>query len=57
VSKKGDVIVPSITGPARMKETRTALDGVAAELRRIIGEPLQHVGSREARLLNSVIAS
>ncbi|UGY16734.1 tyrosine-type recombinase/integrase [Bradyrhizobium septentrionale] len=43
-SKKGDVIVPSVTGKVynhstRMKERRAVLDGVAAELRRIIGRP------------------
>ncbi|MEY9819778.1 hypothetical protein ABIF75_003424 [Bradyrhizobium japonicum] len=41
VSKKGDVIVPTVTGKIynhskRMKEKRAVLDGVAAELRRII---------------------
>jgi len=44
VTKKGDVIVPSVTGKVynhskRMKEKRAVLDGVAAELRRIIGKP------------------
>lgn len=44
VSKKGDVIVPSVTGKVynhsgRMKEKRAVLDGIAAELRRIIGKP------------------
>ncbi|MCD9110168.1 tyrosine-type recombinase/integrase [Bradyrhizobium japonicum] len=43
VSKKGDVIVPTVTGKVynhskRMKEKRAVLDGVAAELRRIIGK-------------------
>jgi len=42
VSKKGEAIVPSVTGKVynhskRMKEKRAVLDGVAAELRRIIG--------------------
>ena len=42
-SKKGDVIVPTITGKVynhskRMKEKRAVLNGVAAELRRIIGQ-------------------
>ena len=41
VTKKGDAIVPSVTGKVynhskRMKEKRAVLDGVAAELRRII---------------------
>ena len=44
VSKKGDAIVPTVTGKVynhskRMKEKRAVLDGVAAELRRIIGKP------------------
>jgi integrase len=43
-SKKSEQIVPSVTGRVynhskRMKEKRAVLDGVAAELRRIIGEP------------------
>jgi integrase len=42
-SKKSEHIVPSVTGKVynhskRMKEKRAVLDGVAAELRRIIGE-------------------
>ena len=41
-SKKSEQIVPSVTGKVynhskRMKEKRAVLDGVAAELRRIIG--------------------
>ena len=52
VTKKGDAIVPSVTGKVynhskRMKEKRAVLDGVAAELRRIIGQP---VGQREIEL-------
>jgi integrase len=44
VSKKGDAIVPTVTGKVynhskRMKEKRAVLDGVAAELRRIISKP------------------
>ena len=44
VTKKGDAIVPTVTGKVynhskRMREKRAVLDGVAAELRRIIGEP------------------
>jgi hypothetical protein len=44
VTKKGDAIVPSVTGKVynhskRMKEKRAVLDGVAAELRRIVGKP------------------
>ena len=42
-SKKSEVVVPSVTGKVynhskRMKEKRAVLDGVAAELRRIIGQ-------------------
>jgi hypothetical protein len=42
-SKKSEQIVPSVTGKVynhskRMKEKRAVLDGVAAELRRIIGK-------------------
>ena len=43
-SKKQEQIVPIVIGKVynhskRMKEKRAVLDGVAAELRRIIGEP------------------
>jgi integrase len=43
-SRKQEQIVPSVTGKVynhskRMKEKRAVLDGVAAELRRIIGQP------------------
>lgn len=43
-SKKGEQIVPTVTGKVynhskRMKEKRAVLDGLAAELRRIIAEP------------------
>jgi integrase len=53
VSKKGDAIVPSVTGKVynhskRMKEKRAVLDGVAAELRRIIGEPAKAVDRKVA---------
>jgi integrase len=46
VTKKGDAIVPTVTGKVynhskRMKEKRAVLDGVAAELRRIIGWPAE----------------
>ena len=49
-SKKREQNVPSVTGKVynhskRMKEKRTGLDGVAAELRRIIGEPVQRNAS------------
>jgi integrase len=45
-SKKQEQTVPSVTGKVynhskRMKEKRAVLDGVAAELRRIIGEPAE----------------
>ncbi len=45
-SKKQEQIVPSVTGKVynhskRMKEKRAVLEGVAAELRRIIGEPAE----------------
>jgi len=47
-SKKSEQIVPTVTGKVynhskRMKEKRAVLDGVAAELRRIIGEPAEAV--------------
>ena len=43
-SKKQEQIVPTVTGKVynhskRIREKRAVLDGVAAELRRIIGEP------------------
>ena len=46
-SRKQEETVPSVTGKVynhskRMREKRAVLDGVAAELRRIIGEPVQH---------------
>jgi len=42
-SRKSEQVVPSVTGKVynhskRMKEKRAVLDGVAAELRRIIGQ-------------------
>jgi integrase len=45
-AKKGDAIVPSVTGKVyvhsqRMKEKRAVLDRVAMELRRIIGESVE----------------
>ena len=51
-SKKQEQIVPTVTGKVynhskRMKEKRAVLDGIAAELRRIIGQP---VGQREIEL-------
>src|SRR5262249_35131211 len=54
-SKKGDVVVPTVTGNVynhskRMKEKRAMLDGVAAELRRIIGKPEVKGVDRELRL-------
>jgi integrase len=52
VSKKGDTIVPTVTGKVynhskRMKEKRAVLDGVALELRRIVGEPAAMVVAHE----------
>jgi integrase len=54
-SRKQEQIVPSVTGKVynhskRMKEKRAVLDGVAAELRRIIGEaaPVKDAGLRFA---------
>jgi integrase len=49
-SKKQEQVVPSVTGKVynhskRMKEKRAVLDGIAAELRRIIG---QSVPARQA---------
>ena len=46
-SKKQERIVPSVTGKVynhskRMKEKRAVLDGIAAELRRIIGKPTEN---------------
>jgi integrase len=45
-SKKSEQIVPTVTGKVynhskRMKEKRAVLDGVAAELRRIIAKPAE----------------
>jgi integrase len=44
VSSKSEAIVPTVTGKVynhskRMKEKRAVLDGLAAELRRIVGKP------------------
>src|SRR6516165_7497206 len=55
VSKKSDAIVPSVTGKVynhskRMKEKRAVLDGLAAELRRIIGKPAVQADDQERRL-------
>jgi integrase len=52
VTKKGDTIVPTVTGKVynhskRMKEKRAVLDGVALELRRIIGKPTAKAVDRE----------
>jgi integrase len=54
-SKKQEHIVPSVTGKVynhskRMKEKRAVLDGVAAELRRIIGKPMKAVEEDQLRL-------
>jgi integrase len=55
-SKKSEQIVPSVTGKVynhskRMKEKRAVLDGLALELRRIIGQPAEKtVDQEELRL-------
>jgi integrase len=54
-TKKGDAIVPSVTGKVynhskRMKEKRAVLDGLAAELRRIVGKAEAKGVDRELRL-------
>jgi integrase len=54
-SKKAEVVVPTVTGKVynlskRMKEKRAVLDGVAAELRRIISQPVEAVEQDELRL-------
>jgi integrase len=54
-SKKQEQIVPSVTGKVynhskRMKEKRAVLDGVAAELRRIIGKPVEAIEHDQRRL-------
>ena len=54
-SKKQEQAVPTVTGKVynhsrHMKEKRAVLDGVAAELRRIIGEPAKQ-GETELRLV------
>ena len=46
--------MPTVTGKVynhskRMKEKRAVLDGIAAELRRIIGQPVKAI-DRELRL-------
>nr|WP_246230090.1 tyrosine-type recombinase/integrase [Bradyrhizobium cytisi] len=48
VTKKGDTVVPTVTGKVynhskRMKEKRAVLEGGAAELRRIVEAPLAKV--------------
>jgi integrase len=55
-SKKSEQVVPTVTGKVynhskRMKEKRAVLDGVAAELRRIIGQaPVNSIGQDRPRL-------
>ena len=56
-SKKAEQIVPTVTGKVynhskRMKEKRAVLDGVAAELRRIIGWPAAN-RTASGRLINA----
>lgn len=55
-SKKAEVVVPTVTGKVynhskRMKEKRAVLDGVAAELRRIISVPTAQATEQAARRL------
>lgn len=55
-SKKSEQIVPTVTGKVynhskRMKEKRAVLDGLAAELRRIIDQPALPAVSHETRRL------
>ena len=56
MSKKSEQIVPTVTGKVynhskRMKEKRAVLDGVAAEMRRIIGKPaVKAIDHEELRL-------
>jgi integrase len=50
-SKKAEVVVPTVTGKVynhskRMKEKRAVLDGVARELRRIVGQPAKAVAPK-----------
>ncbi|WP_247808432.1 MULTISPECIES: hypothetical protein [unclassified Bradyrhizobium] len=50
-SKKSEQIVPTVTGKVynhfkRMKEKRAVLNGIAAELRRIIAEPGLRISTR-----------
>ncbi|MET4271815.1 MULTISPECIES: site-specific integrase [unclassified Bradyrhizobium] len=52
VTKKGDTAVPTVTGKVynhskRMKEKRAVLDGIATELRRIIGTPVTKACGQE----------
>ena len=54
-SKKSDQVVPTVTGQVynhskRMKEKRAVLDGVAAELRRIVGHAVKAIGQNRPRL-------
>jgi integrase len=54
-SKKSEQIAPSVIGKVyynskRMKEKRVVLEGVAAELRRIIGKPVKAADQDELRL-------
>ncbi|MCK1407879.1 site-specific integrase [Bradyrhizobium sp. 76] len=56
VTKKGDTIVPTVTGKVynhsrRMKEKRAVLDGIATELRRIVGAPVAKALGKEGQRL------
>src|SRR4051794_31502713 len=56
VTKKGDTIVPTVTSKVynhsrRMKEKRAVLDGIATELRRIVGAPVANAQGKEGQRL------
>ncbi|WP_245313346.1 hypothetical protein [Bradyrhizobium sp.] len=56
MTKKGDSIVPTVTGKVynhsrRMKEKRAVLDGIATELRRIVGPPVAKALGKEGQRL------
>ncbi|MGY4513373.1 tyrosine-type recombinase/integrase [Bradyrhizobium sp. USDA 3650] len=60
-SKKAETIVPTVTGKVynhskRMKEKRAVLDGVAAELRRIVGMPVAKAPGKDGQRLAALIA-
>ncbi|MEY9130877.1 integrase [Bradyrhizobium diazoefficiens] len=60
-SKKSEQIVPTVTGKVynhskRMKEKRAVLDGVAAELRRIVAGPVAKALAQEGATARRLIA-